>query len=68
VIDYGLVGFDILDVTNQKQLNKIASLIDKANGYIYQNTGKLKEEKYIEIRNEIAKNDEIEDEDEDEYY
>jgi hypothetical protein len=67
VIDYGLVSFDIMEVTNQKHLNKIATLVDKANGYIYQNTGKVEDEKYIEIRNQIAKGDLEEDED-DEYF
>lgn len=66
VIDYGLVSFDILDVKNQKHLNKIATLVDKANGYIYLDTGSLQEEKYIEIRNLIAKSDLLEEED-DEY-
>jgi len=57
VIDYSLVSFDVLDVNNQRHLNKIASLIDKANGFIYLNTGKIVDEKYIELRNTIAKND-----------
>jgi hypothetical protein len=65
VIEYGLVSFDTLNVQNQKQLNKIAALVDKANGYIYMDTGSLKEEKYIEIRNHIARNDlDFENEDE----
>jgi len=69
VIDYNLVSFDVLDVNNQRHLNKIASLIDKANGYIYLNTGKIQDEKYIELRNTIAKNDVDEDnDDEDEEY
>jgi hypothetical protein len=67
VIDFGLVSFDILDVKNQKLLNKASALIDKANGYIYFDTGKLEDEQYIEIRNEIAKND-LEFEDDDEEY
>jgi GTPase SAR1 family protein len=57
VIDYGLVSFDTINVQNQKHLNKVATLIDKANGYIYLDTGSLADEKYIEIRNQIAKND-----------
>jgi GPN-loop GTPase len=57
VIDYGLVAFDTINVQNQKYLNKVATLIDKANGYIYLDTGSLADEKYIEIRNQIAKND-----------
>ena len=70
VIDYSLVSFDVLDVNNQRHLNKIATLIDKAIGYIYMNTGKLEDEKYVEVRNTIAKNDfDYEnDEDEDEEY
>jgi len=71
VIDYSLVSFDVLDVNNQRHLNKIATLIDKANGFIYMNTGKLEDEKYVELRNTIAKNDfdyEKDDEDEDEEY
>ena len=63
VVDFGLVSFDVLDVKNQKQLNKIANLIDKANGYIYLDTGSLKDEKYIEIRNIISKNTESEEDD-----
>lgn len=57
VIDYGIVSFDTINVQNQKYLNKVATLIDKANGYIYLDTGSLADEKYIEIRNQIAKND-----------
>jgi hypothetical protein len=57
VIDYGLVSFDTLNIKNQKHLNKVATLVDKANGYIYLDTGSLQDEKYIEIRNQIAKND-----------
>lgn len=56
VIDYGLVSFDVLDVKNQVKLNKIAMLVDKANGYIYLDTGRLNDEKYIDIRNSLAKN------------
>ena len=67
VIDYGLVSFDILDVQNQKHLNKIACLIDKANGYIYFDKGRVEDEKYIEIRNQIAKN-EIDDDEDNEYF
>lgn len=66
VLDYGLVSFDVLDVKNQKRLNKIATLIDKANGYIYLDTGSIKDEKYIELRNEIAKHDFNNEDDEDE--
>lgn len=64
------MSFDVLDVNNQRHLNKIATLIDKANGFIYMNTGKLDDEKYVEMRNTIAKNDlDYEnDEDEDEDY
>jgi hypothetical protein len=65
VIDYGLVSFDVLDVRNQKHLNKIAALVDKANGYIYNDTGRIEDEKYIEVRNQIAKNDLDFDDDED---
>ena len=72
VIDYSLVSFDILDVKNQRHLNKISTLIDKANGYIYTNSGKLEDEKFVEVRNTIAKNDlefdEEDDQDEDEEY
>jgi len=57
VIDYGLVSFDFLDVKDQKRLNKIASLVDKANGYIYLDTGRLQDEKYIDIRNKLAKDE-----------
>jgi hypothetical protein len=68
VTEYGLVSFDILDVSDQKHLNKIATLIDKANGYIYLNKGGIESEQYIEVRNEIAKNDlEFDDEEEDDY-
>jgi GPN-loop GTPase len=63
VIDYGLVSFDVLDVKNQVKLNKIATLVDKANGYIYLYTGRLNEEKYIDIRNTLAKNEMEYDED-----
>jgi hypothetical protein len=66
VVDYGLVSFDILDVKDQRLLNRVASLIDKANGFIYHDTGRLQDEKYIEVRNEIAKN-ELEYDDDDEY-
>lgn len=72
VIDYSLVSFDVLDVKNQRHLNKIAALIDKANGYIYMNTGKFEDEKFIEIRNTVAKNDldyeNVEDDDDDDEY
>lgn len=67
VIDYGLVSFDILDIRNQKHLNKAATMIDNANGYIYCNTGE--DEEYIEVRNEIARNDmRFHTEDDDEEY
>lgn len=67
VIDYGLVSFDLLDVKNQKLLNRIANLVDKANGYIYLDQGKIEDEKYIEIRNQIAKEDFEYDDDEEEF-
>jgi hypothetical protein len=66
VIEHGLVGFSILDVKNQKLLNKIMSQIDSASGYIYSDSGPQKEEKYVEIRNVIAKQD-IAFDDDDEY-
>ena len=66
VIDYGLVSFDVLDVKNQKHINKIMTLIDSANGYIYGNSGPQKEEKFQEIRNVIAKHD-LEYDDDDDY-
>jgi len=54
VTDYGLVSFDILDVSNHRHLNKISMLVDKANGYLYNNSGLQKEEKFSDIRNLIA--------------
>jgi hypothetical protein len=57
VVDYSLVSFNVLDVKNQRHLNKLSSLIDKANGFIYANLGKVNDEKYLEIRDTIAKND-----------
>lgn len=64
VIDYGLVGFSLLDIKNQKHLNKIMMQIDSASGYIYSDSGLQKEEKFVEIRNIIAKQDIAFDEDE----
>ena len=67
VIDYGLVAFSILDVKNQKHINKIMMQIDSANGYIYSDSGPQKEEKFQEIRNVIAKHDIDYDDDDDDY-
>ena len=35
ISEYGLVGFNLLDLSNTRHLNRAAYLIDKANGYIY---------------------------------
>jgi len=66
VIDYGLVAFTLLDIKNQKHINKVMIQIDTANGYIYSYSGPQKEEKFVEIRNIIAKNDLEYDQDDDE--
>ena len=68
VVDYNLVAFNVLDVKNQRNLNTISALIDKANGYLYSNVGKLKDEKFIEMRDTIAKNDMQYDDSDDEEY
>ena len=67
VIDYGLVAFSIMDVKNQKHINKIMMQIDNASGYIYSDSGPQKEEKFHELRNIIAKHDTGYDDDDDDY-
>lgn len=55
--DYNLVSFTYLDVSNQKHLNKIACLVDKANGYYLEGHWSNKEETYLDERNHIAEID-----------
>lgn len=64
VVDYSLVSFNVLDIKNQRHLNKISSLVDKANGFIYANLNNPNNnmsgndsEKHLGIRDTIAKND-----------
>lgn len=57
VCDYGLVGFTVLDINNHKHLNKIACLVDRANGYILEDIGGSVEEEHLDARNYIARHD-----------
>lgn len=55
--DFSLVSFTFLDINNQKHLNKISCLVDKANGYYMEGMNNDKIENYLDQRNYIAKID-----------
>jgi GTPase SAR1 family protein len=56
IFDYNLISYDVLDVSNRKHLNRVAMLVDKANGYLF-NTRQGNNEENMDLRLGIAKND-----------
>ncbi len=57
ITDYSLVSYSIMDVNNNKHLNKISYLADRANGYSVDEHGGGADEVDVDVRSYIAKLD-----------